>query len=496
MDEEYILSIDQSTSGTKVLLIDSEARIIHKKSKNHRQLYPQAGWVEHDPMEIYENVKRLIREVMDTSTIPREQLKVLTITNQRETVLIWDKQTGGPVHNAIVWQCRRTTDICKVLKEQGIEAEVKARTGLTLDPYFSSSKVKWLMDNVEGVRERAEQGNLLMGTIDTWLIWKLTNGTVHSTDITNASRTMLYNIHALQWDDVLLDVFDIPSIMLPRVQHCDEIFGTVMDPEIACVGIRISGVIGDSQGALFGQRCFEKGMAKATFGTGTSVLVFTDDLVESKNGLVTSVAWGKNGKVSFAQEGIIHSTGDVIKWMIEDLGLINDISEVEALAESVPNNEGVYLVPAFVGLGAPYWSPETRAAITGMSRGTNKAHIIRAALESIAYQVKDVLELVEEESGIKIKEIRADGGAASNQFLMQYLADLLGINVIVSDMNELSTLGSAYLGGLGAGIWNSQDELTTLNKNLNTYQSKFSAEINGYHTIWKNMVQRVLVTSE
>ncbi|MBM7570579.1 glycerol kinase GlpK [Aquibacillus albus] len=495
MKTDYILGLDQSTSGTKALVVNSEGQIIFKESKQHKQYYPHDDWVEHDPLEIYENVKKLLNEVIDTAPIKAGEIKVLSITNQRETVVVWDKDTGEPIYNAVVWQCRRTTTICQQLKDQGYERTVKSKTGLTIDPYFSASKVKWILDHVEGAKEKAAKGKLLLGTIDSWLIWKLTEGNVHATDVTNASRTLLFNIHTLQWDDELLEIFDIPRSMLPVVKNCDSMYGETTD--LALLQVPISGVIGDSQGALFGQRCFEKGMAKATFGTGTSLLVHTDDLVETKNGLVTSVAWGYEGKVNYALEGIIRATGDVINWMYKDLELFNDFEEAEHLVKDLSSNQGVYLVPAFVGLGAPYWSPNTRAAIIGMSRATGKAHIIRAGLESIAYQVKDIIHLIEKEAGIKIKSLKVDGGATSNQFLVQYIADMLGISVIASNTAELSSMGSVYLGGLGVGIWNSIDEIIDLNQSNKVYLAEMADEYRvRYYQEWKAAVESVLVEDD
>jgi glycerol kinase len=492
--KKYILSIDQSTSGTKVLLVTSKGQIVHKCSMSHTQYYPKLGWVEHDPDEIYENVKTLLKEMVQTTAVPENELAVLAITNQRETVVVWDKETGIPVYNAIVWQCRRTSDLCEELKKQGYETMIQSKTGLKADPYFSASKVKWIMDHVDGVKDRAKQGKLLLGTIDSWLIWKLTAGKFHATDYSNASRTLLFNIHTLQWDEELLELFDIPKEILPRVTDSNAIYGVTEDPALPFSKLPISGVIGDSQGALFGQKCFKPGMAKATYGTGTSLLMQTGGLVDGTNGLVTSIAWGLNGKVSYALEGLINSTGDTIKWLKEQLELIDEISETEQLAHSISDNQGVYLVPAFVGLGAPYWKPYSRAAILGISRNTGKPHIVRAALESIAYQVKDVIELMELESNIKIKTLKVDGGATSNSFLMQYQADILDIDVIASKVAELSSLGSVYLAGLGVGIWQSKEEINTLNQEHHLYQPLMTGDIREkYYLGWKQSVNSILV---
>lgn len=494
MSDSYILAIDQSTSGTKALLVDEKGSIIAKETTSHKQLYPQSGWVEHDPIEIYDNVKKVINSIVDSNQSLMGKMKTLTITNQRETLVIWDKYTSEPVYNAIVWQCRRTTSMCSSLKAKGCEEKVHAKTGLKIDPYFSATKAKWILENVPGLKKRAEKGELLLGTIDSWLIWKLTNGRVHATDVTNASRTLLFNIHSLCWDDELLRIFEIPKEMLPEVNFSDRIFGMVEDSELLIHKVPIAGVIGDSQAALFAQRCFNKGMAKATFGTGTSVMVYTNEYVQAKEGLVTSIAWGFNGNVHYALEGIINTTGDIIRWMKEDLTLFTTFEEAEILAETLDNNEGVYLVPAFVGLGAPYWSPNTKAGITGMSRNTNKSHLVRAGLESIVYQVKDIIQLIYKETNVVVKELRVDGGATANEFLMQFLSDLLGVKVIVSHVSELSALGSVYLGGLGMNMWKSVEEISQLNNEKRIYSPKMDRETSErYYAEWMKAVHTLLI---
>ncbi len=494
MNESYILTIDQSTSGTKAIVVDKKGTIISNKTALHKQLYLQSGWVEHDPIEIYENVKRVINETIESKTFLKNKLKALTLTNQRETVVVWDKKTGKPVYNAIVWQCRRTTEMCKILNAKGYGDKVREKTGLPIDPYFSATKVKWILDNVPEARERAENGDLLLGTIDSWLIWKLTEGKVHATDVTNASRTLIFNIHSLNWDEELLEIFNIPKLMLPKVKFSDELYGLIEDRKLQVTKLHISGVIGDSQAALFGQKCFDKGMAKATFGTGTSVMVYTEDLVEARDGLVTSVAWGLNGKVHFALEGIINTTGDIIRWMKDDLTLFNEFSEAEALAEMLEDNAGVYLVPAFVGLGAPYWSPNTRAGIIGMSRSTKKSHIVRAGLESIVYQVKDIIELIQEKNQISVVELKVDGGATTNNFLMSFLSDLVNMKVMVSDIAELSALGSAFIGGLGTGMWASVEEISMLKSEIQIFEPKMSEEKRAQLYIeWKNAIHSLLI---
>jgi glycerol kinase len=494
MQKEYILAVDQSTSGTKALIIDRTARIIARSSLEHKQYYPQAGWVEHDPVEIYDNVKSVMKKVLQTAQLNPTQIALLTITNQRETALVWDRTTGLPIHNAIVWQCRRTSDMCAEYKEQQYEPMVQSKTGLLLDPYFSATKIKWILDNADGARAKLNEGRLLAGTIDSWLVWKLTGGKVHATDYTNASRTSLFNIHTLQWDEELLKLFDIPPEMLPEVKSSNDLFGHTEDPDLFGASLPISGIIGDSQGALFGQLCFKPGMAKATYGTGTSVLMnIGDKPVDSDNGLVTAIAWGYNGQVSYALEAIIHTSGDCIKWVRDNLGLFQHFDEIEQLATSVKDNDGVYLVPAFVGLGAPYWDPYARAAIIGLSRGSGKAHIVRAALESIAYQIRDAVELMEQESGITLEELKADGGATGNQFLMQFQSDILHAKVVKSAVPELSAMGSVYLGGLGIQFWSTPAEIAELQEINQTYTPAMQQqESEKYYQGWKNAVVRVL----
>ncbi|MFE7083179.1 glycerol kinase GlpK [Priestia megaterium] len=486
--EKYILAVDQSTSGTKVKIINNKGEILTKKSLEHQQYYPNPGWSEHDPIEIYSNVRDLLDEMIKTSTVDVSNIEVLSITNQRETIVVWDKETGLPVYNAIVWQCRRTADLCKELKNKGLEKVVKHKTGLTLDPYFSATKVKWILDNVDGAREKAQNGQLLLGTIDSWLVWKLTNGKVHATDYTNASRTMLYNIYNLSWDDELLDIFTIPQSMLPEVKFSDEIFGIVSN--LANLHLPISGIIGDSHGALVGQMCYEKGMVKSTFGTGSSLMMNTGKkAIKSGKGLMTTIAYAYDGTINYALEGIVHSTGDTLKWIKDNLGLFNSFEEAEKMATSIESNDGVYIIPSFSGLGAPYWNPYSKAAIMGMSRRVNKNHIVRAGMESIVYQIRDVIELMNQESGIELKELRVDGGPTTNKFLMQFQADILGINVVKTNVPELSSMGAAYLAGLGKGLWNNIEEI----KKLDYSKYFFCCEMNPsdstkYYQEWKSTI--------
>lgn len=494
MGKGYILAVDQSTSGTKAVVVNRNGEILARSTKEHKQYYPRTGWVEHDPLEIYENVKWVLQDVINRGGFMPSDIDVLAITNQRETVVVWDKNTGLPIYNAIVWQCRRTAELCDEIKSKGLESVIKDKTGLMINPYFSATKVKWILDNVKGAREKAAKGELLFGNIDSWLIWKLTGGKVHATDYTNASRTLLFNIKTLKWDNELLNIFKIPENMLPEVRSSNEIFGSTEAGELFPVSIPISGVIGDSQGALFGQQCFEHGMAKATYGTGSSVLMYVGDkIIESKNGLVTTVAWGLDGKVEYALEGIIHCSGDTLKWVKDNLGLFHNFSEVEAMINSLKDNEGVYLVPAFTGLGVPYWDAYARAAIVGMTRRSNKNHIVRAAVESIAYQIRDAVEVIQAESGISLKELRVDGGATINKFLMQFQADILNARVVKSIVPELSIMGCAYIAGLGVGIWKSRDEIKSLRQDSEIYVPLMDEQLRERcYKGWKAAVRRVL----
>ena len=495
MSNQFILALDQSTSGSKAAVVNNQGQIISLCTKEHRQSYPKPGWVEHDPLEIYQNCKELLIEVVAKAGLQPSDLTVLAITNQRETIVLWDRETGQPVYNAIVWQCRRTADLCEQLKLDGMEEMIQARTGLQLDPYFSATKIKWILDNVSGVKEKAHAKQLCIGTIDSWLIWKFTKGAVHATDYTNASRTLLYNSQTLQWDLELLELFQVEPGMLPEVKSSNEIFGYTAKGELfADVSLPIAGVIGDSQGALFGQQCIKPGMVKATYGTGTSVLMHTgQQLVRSEKGLVSAIAWGINGQVDYAVEGIIHCSGDAVKWVKDNLGLFDSFAEAEALINSLPSNEGVYLVPAFVGLGIPYWQPNVRAAILGMSRGASKAHIIRAAVEAIAYQINDAINVMVEESGIALQELKADGGATSNQFLMQFQADLLQRPVNVAKIAELSMMGSVYLAGLAVEIWPDLQAITDIIEFGRVYQPQMDQETRQKNMVgWQQAVASVL----
>lgn len=493
--QTYILAVDQSTSGTKALIVDKSGNIIVKRSIEHKQYYPQYGWVEHDPIEIYENVISVSRQVLGEAGIASEQLAALTITNQRETALVWDRTTGNPIYNAIVWQCQRTSVACTELKDKGYEKMVQEKTGLLLDPYFSATKWRWFLENVEGAREKLREGKLLAGTIETWLIWKLTGGKIHATDYTNASRTSLFNIHTLKWDDELCSLFGVPLEILPSIKSSNEVFGYTQDQALFDAQIPISGIIGDSQAALFGHLCFQPGMAKATYGTGTSVLMNVGETPPQTvgDGLVCTVAWGMDGKVNYALEAVIRTTGDSLKWVRDNLGLFSKFEELESTLKETPDNDGVYLVPAFVGLGAPYWNPNARAAIVGMSRVTGKAHIIRAALESIAYQVRDAIEIMRDQSGLELQHLRVDGGPSGNELLMQFQADILHKTLVKSGVDELSAMGSAYMGGLGTRYWASTDDIAHLQHSYKVYESKMLVErTQCYYLGWKKAVSIVL----
>ena len=458
--QKYIISIDQSTSATKAVLFNEQCFLVSRVNVEHKQYYPKAGWVEHDAEEIYRNTVEAVRRIVALSKDEDEVSYSLSITNQRETVVVWNRMTGKPVCHAVVWQCQRGADICKKLKEEGYAGLIQEKSGLLIDPYFSASGVKWILDNVEGAREQADKGELLMGTIDSWLIWKLTGGKVHATDYTNASRTLLFNIHTLDWDDELLELFTVPRSMMPRPLPCDSIFGETTVEGIFPDGIQIAGVLGDSHGALAGQMCFGPGMGKATYGTGSSVMVnIGEEAVKAPQGLVTSVGFAACGKIFYAFEGNIHCTGATIKWLVEKLRLIESPAAIEQLALSVPDNGGVYLVPAFAGLGAPWWNPGAKALLCGMTLGTETGHICRAALEAIAYQIKDLIDLMTGQARVLLKELRVDGGPTKNKLLMQFQADMLNACINRSDVEEASAM---LMNGLARGVWKSLDEVARL----------------------------------
>ncbi len=457
---KYILSLDQGTTSSRAILFDNEQNIVAMAQKEFNQYYPHSGWVEHNPMEIYSSQYAVMMEAVTESGIDVADIAAIGITNQRETTVVWDKNTGRPVCNAIVWQCRRTAPICDELERRGLKDYIKQTTGLVLDAYFSATKIKWILDNVEGAREKAERGELLFGTVDTWLLWKLTNGRVHATDYTNASRTMLFDIHRLCWDEKLLTELDIPRSMLPEVKDSSYVYGSC---NIQGVDVPIAGIAGDQQAALFGQGCFEKGDAKNTYGTGCFLLMNTGaEACESKHGLVTTIAVGLNGKVQYALEGSVFVGGAVIQWLRDQMRFIREARDAEYFAQKVDSTEGVYFVPAFTGLGAPYWDMYARGAIVGITRGTKPEHIIRAAQESIAFQSADLVLAMEMDTGAKLTELKVDGGASRDRFLMQFQADILGKQVRRPMIRETTALGAAYLAGLATGVWKDRAEIVKL----------------------------------
>jgi len=461
LDKKYVIALDQGTTSSRAIIFDRDGQIVKVAQSEFTQYYPKPGWVEHDPMEIWGTQSGVLRQALESAGIRPQEIAAIGITNQRETTVVWDKNTGKPIYNAIVWQCRRTANICDELKARGLEDYVRENTGLVIDAYFSGTKIKWILDNVEGAREKAERGELLFGNIDTWLIWNLTRGKVHVTDYSNASRTMIFNIKELKWDERMLEELKIPASMLPEVRPSSEIYG-VTDPQtLGGAEIPIAGIAGDQQAALFGQACFQAGMAKNTYGTGCFMLMNTgEEAVTSKNGLLTTIAWGVDGKVEYALEGSIFVAGAVVQWLRDELKIIHDAKDSEYFATQVEDNNGVYLVPAFVGLGAPYWDMYARGTIVGLTRGANRNHIIRAALESIAYQTRDVLEAMQEDSGIDLQALRVDGGAVANDFLMQFQSDILGVPVHRPEVIETTALGAAYLAGLAVGFWSGKDEIS------------------------------------
>ncbi|WP_240414599.1 glycerol kinase GlpK [Paenibacillus periandrae] len=456
----YVVAIDQGTTSCRAIVFDPQGVIVSTAQQEFTQYFPQSGWVEHDAEEIWQVQLKVLREAV--KSLPIEDIAAIGITNQRETTVVWDRITGKPLHRAIVWQCRRTSAMCDELKLKGWEPTIRSKTGLLLDAYFSGTKLKWLLDSNADIREKAERGDALFGTIDSWLIWKLTEGRQHVTDVSNASRTMLLNIHTVQWDEDILKDLNIPIAMLPEVRSSSEVYGHT---QLLGDGfsIPIAGAAGDQQAALFGQGCFAEGMAKNTYGTGCFVLKQTGEKpVMSLNGLITTIAWKLNGKVYYALEGSVFNAGTVIQWLRDGLGIIGDAAETEEIALSVDHTEGVYFVPAFTGLGTPYWEPDARGMITGLTRASKRAHIVRAALESIAFQSQDVLQIMEAESGIHLRELRVDGGAVRNEFLMQFQADLLGVTVTRPKVIETTALGAAFLAGLAVGVWQDVSELEQL----------------------------------
>ncbi|CAB3750965.1 glycerol kinase GlpK [Paraburkholderia solisilvae] len=459
MPNQYILALDQGTTSSRAMLFDHNGNVVSLAQKEFEQIYPQPGWVEHNPQEIWSTQAGVAAEAVTRAGVGGSAIAAIGITNQRETTIVWDRETGQPVYNAIVWQDHRTADFCDQLKAQGLEATVRAKTGLPIDSYFSATKIRWILDHVEGAREKARQGRLAFGTVDSWLVWNFTKRGLHITDVTNASRTMLFNIHTLQWDDELLAALDIPRSMLPEVRPSSEVYGRAQSTVFAS-GIPLAGIAGDQHAALFGQLCTQSGMVKNTYGTGCFLVMNTGNQpIESNNNLVTTIAWQIGERVDYALEGSIFIAGAVVQWLRDGLGLIRSAAEIETLAGGVAHSDGVYLVPAFAGLGAPHWNARARGTLFGVTRGTTSAHIARAALDSIAYQSLDVLKAMEADSGIRIGELRVDGGASANNLLMQFQADLLGVDAVRPRVVETTALGAAYLAGLAVGYWKDVDAL-------------------------------------
>ncbi|GER83997.1 glycerol kinase 2 [Thermogemmatispora aurantia] len=490
---KYVLALDQGTTSSRAILFNHDGAVVSLAQKEFPQIYPAPGLVEHNPEDIWSSQLSVAQEALHKAGASAADIAAIGITNQRETTLVWEKATGKPVFNAIVWQSRLTAPICDELKAKGFDSEIRQRTGLVTDAYFSGTKVKWILDNVPGVREKAERGEVLFGNVDTFLIWRLTKGRVHVTDATNASRTMLYNIYTGDWDDVILKELGVPRAMLPQVMPSSTVYGET-DPEFFGGPIKIAGVAGDQQAATFGQACFEVGMAKNTYGTGSFMLMNTGDRgVASKNGLLTTIAWRINGQTIYALEGSIFITGAAVQWLRDGLRAIASSSDVEQLAMSVPDNGGVYLVPAFVGLGAPYWDPYARGTIVGLTRGSSIAHIARATLESMCYQTRDVLEAMTADSGVRVKALRVDGGAVVNNLLMQFQADILGVPVQRPKVAETTALGAAYLAGLATGFWNSQQEVAEQWAVDRTFEPQMSADQrDALYAGWKRAVERSL----
>ncbi|MEN1967456.1 glycerol kinase GlpK [Lentibacillus sp. N15] len=488
--KQYILSLDQGTTSSRAILFDHSGAIVETAQKEFEQFFSHPGWVEHDANEIWNSVLACMAEVLRKADVEPGQIAGIGITNQRETAVVWDKNTGKPIYKAIVWQSRQTEDICKELREAGYNDTFRDKTGLLIDPYFSGTKVKWILDHVDGAREKAENGDLLFGTMDTWLVYKLSGGKTHITDYSNAGRTLMFNIYDLKWDEELLETLTVPKSMLPDVRQSSEVYAHTVDYHFFGHEVPIAGIAGDQQAALFGQACFEKGMAKNTYGTGCFMLMNTGDKgVQSENGLLTTLAWGVDGKVEYALEGSIFVAGSAIQWLRDGLKVIESAPDSEDFATTVESTDGVYMVPAFVGLGTPYWDSDARGAVFGLTRGTTKAHFIRATLESLAYQTKDVLDAMIADSGIDLKGLRVDGGAVKNNFLMQFQSDMLGVPVERPVVQETTALGAAYLAGLAVGFWKSKEEIANQWQNDKTFTNKMDEEKrNNLYDGWKKAV--------
>ncbi|MGI6678813.1 MAG: glycerol kinase GlpK [Dehalobacterium sp.] len=493
--KKYILALDQGTTSCRAILFDQESQVIASAQKEITQKYPLPGWVEHDPGEIWSTQYGVIAELLARSQVNMDDIAGLGITNQRETTVVWDKYTGKPITNAIVWQCRRTASLCNELKSRGLEPLFKEKTGLLLDAYFSGTKIRWILDHVEGAQQKAEKGDLLFGNVDSWLVWNLTKGRIHVTDYSNASRTLLYNIKTLDWDPELLQVLNIPRAMLPEVKPSSFIYGETAPESFFGYKIPIAGIAGDQQAALFGQTCFDPGMAKNTYGSGCFMLLNTgEEVYESRHGLISTIAWGADQKVTYALEGSVFIAGAVIQWLRDELKLIETAADSEYFAAKVPDNGGVYVVPAFTGLGAPYWDMEARGAILGLTRGSNKNHIIRGALESMAYQTRDIIEAMEADAKLPLQILKVDGGAVTNSLLMQFQADILGVEVERPQCIETTAMGAAYLAGLATGFWLNKKELQEKAKVDRTFKPRMEESMREkYYQGWQKAVRQVMV---
>ncbi|MCM3785487.1 glycerol kinase GlpK [Neobacillus mesonae] len=493
--EQYIMSLDQGTTSSRAILFNKKGEIVYTAQREFPQYFPHPGWVEHNPSEIWSSILAVIATCLAEAEVKPSQIAGIGITNQRETAVVWEKDTGHPIYNAVVWQSRQTADICADLKEKGYDDLIHKKTGLLIDPYFSATKVKWILDHVEGSRERAEQGELLFGTIDSWLIWKLSGGTAHVTDYSNASRTMMFNIHELDWDQEILDLLDIPRAMLPEVRGSSEVYAHTVPYHFFGSQVPIAGAAGDQQAALFGQACYEEGAIKNTYGTGCFMLMNTGErAIDSKHGLITTIAWGIDGKVEYALEGSIFVAGSAIQWLRDGLRMIKDSKDSEEYASRVETTDGVYLVPAFVGLGSPYWDSEVRGAMFGLTRGTSKEHFIRATLEALAYQTRDVLNAMQQDSGNSLAKLRVDGGAVKNNLLMQFQSDILGAPVERPVISETTALGAAYLAGLAVGFWSSREEICEQWASERIFEPAMSEEQRErLYAGWKKAVEAAMV---
>lgn len=491
MEKEYIIALDQGTTSSRAILFDKEQRIVSVAQKEFQQIFPKPGWVEHDPMEIYQSQMAVLQEAVEKSGVLPQEIAAIGITNQRETTIVWEKETGKPIYNAIVWQCRRTAEICEDLIGRGLSVPVREKTGLIIDAYFSGTKLKWILDNVANARERAERGELLFGTVDTWLVWKMTGGQVHVTDYTNASRTMLFNIRELKWDQEILNILGIPESMLPTPEYSSKIYGYY---DLNGVSIPIAGIAGDQQAALFGQVCFEEGQVKNTYGTGCFLLMNTGTECRlPKSGLLATIGVALPDRIDYAVEGSVFIGGAVVQWLRDEMGLLEDSGDSEKMSLSVADNGGVYFVPAFTGLGAPYWDMYARGAIMGITRGTKKEHIVRAAVESMAFQTKDLLEAIQKETGIVITDLKVDGGASQNNFLMQFQADICGIGIQRPVISETTALGAAYLAGLAVGLWSDTEEIRKLWRLERAFHPKMKeGERRALDKGWQKAVERTL----